>query len=102
EVGLEPDRAAHRGLLGLHRQAQEVLEAPICAHVERDRSPLRARRAGNRSLREDVRAAERGVHLLEVGVAVRAIDDGDESGVEIEGLMREIELKIWRRCRALD
>ena len=64
--------------------------------------PRHAFEPDHRSVCGHRRLEKRGIHLLEVRVAVRPIDDGGETSFQRHGLAARVHLKIRGVCRSLN
>ena len=90
-------------LLGLDGESQQVFDPAILhVHVDLDLPATHAFEPDHRSVCGHRRLEKRGIHLLEVRVAVRPIDDGGEASVQRHGLAAHVHLKIRGVCRSLN
>jgi hypothetical protein len=96
------DLAIHEGLVGFDGEQEHVLNvAGIDGEVEADVAALDAGDVDDLALGNDVGVEEPGIDGLEVGVAIGAVDDGVERGVEGDGTFGDVETEVraWWWCR---
>ena len=101
--GVNLDLAVHEGLVGFDGELQHVLNmAGIDGEVEADVAALDASDVDDLALGNDVRVEEPRIDGLEVGVAVGAVNDGVEAGVEGHGTLGDVEAEVRGGGGAVD
>jgi hypothetical protein len=102
EVRLELEPTAHLRRLRVERQSQHVLDVPVVDRdVQRDRASLLTWPMDDAARGSEVRPPKRGAHRIEQRVAVGAVHDRGEDGVERHRLAADVEREIWRRAGAV-
>ncbi len=102
EPGVESDVAAHDGWLGLHRELEEIFDA-AARHVDGEADVVAlAVDVGHGAPRGEVGVKQRGVHGIERGVAIGAVDEGVEGGLEGDGVVGDVEREIGGGGGAVD
>ena len=95
EFGVDLDLAGHEGLVGFDGETEHVLDvAGIDGELEADVATLDAGDVDDLALGDDVGVQEPCIDGLEVGIAVGAVDDGVEFGVERQGVVGDVEAEV--------
>ncbi len=103
EFGMHLHLAGHEGRCGFDGEQEDVLdEAGVDGDVEADVAAGDAGGMDDFAASHDVGVLEPGVDGLEVGVAVGAVDDGVEGGVEGQGAFGDVEAEVRSGGRAVD
>ena len=97
------DLAGHERRLGFDGEEEHVLNvAGVDGDVEADVAARHAGGVDDRTLGKDVGLEEPSVDGLEIGVAVGAVDDGVEFGVEGHGAFGDVETEVRGSGCAVD
>ncbi len=103
EIGMEGDLAVHERLRVFVGEVEKVFEcAGVDGDVEADVAAVDVGDANDLAFGNDVGVAKPGVDGLEPGVAVGAVDNGVEFGVEREGVVGDVEGEVGGGGFAVD